>query len=410
MSETIPEANRHPIRVVRIIDRLNVGGPTYHVLLLTRDLPARGYDPILVKGQIAPGEAEMTAAIDQIGADFLDLPGFTKAISLRDIGVFWALYRLLRRVRPHIVHTHKTKAGALGRLAALLAGVPVIVHTFHGHAFDGYFSRLANYIVLVIERLLAHRTDAVVTVSTQVRRALLSYGIASPKRVHTIPLGLELEPFLAAERSDDGFREELGFAPNAPLVCILGRVVPIKGLTVFLRAAKRVLAEIPDARFVVVGDGESRVELEEFAHTLELGDRVNFTGFRDDVIRIFASVDLVAQSSFNEGSPVTLIEALSAGCYVVATGVGGVADVVDSDRLGLLAPSGDDKTLADVMVRSLRAKQTIGVEDRKRMGSRYGIRRLVNDLDNLYSTLLQMKGLQRCRDKNPIWQGAGINE
>jgi len=159
--------------------------------------------------------------------------------------------------------------------------------------------------------------------------------------------------------------------------------------------------KIPDVRFVLVGDGESRAELEALADKLGLGDRVIFTGFRDDISRIYASADLVALSSFNEGSPVALIEALSAGCYVVATRVGGVADVVDSERLGMLVASGDDRALADVMVQSLRSKQTVCMRDRKRIGARYGIGRLVNDLDNLYCMSLQTKGLQCCRDGNP---------
>lgn len=409
MSETIVQAVRRPIRLVRVVDRLNFGGPTYHVLLLTRDLPARGYDSTLIKGQIAPDEAEMTSVIDQIGVDFLNIPELTKAISLRDVRVFWKLFRLFRQIRPQIVHTHKSKAGVLGRLAAFLAGVPVVVHTFHGHAFDGYFSRLANLFVLIIERVLAHRTDAVITVSTQVRRSLLSYGIASPRRVHMVPLGFELDRFLTANRSDDGFRQELDIPSDVPLVCTVGRLVPIKGLQVLLKAARRVLLEIPDARFVLVGDGESRAELEALADKLELSDRVIFTGFRDDISRIYASADLVALSSFSEGSPVALIEALSAGCYVVATRVGGVADVVDSERLGLLVASGDDKALAEVMVHSLRSKQTVCVRDRKRIGMRYGIGRLVNDLDNLYCMLLEMKVLQRCRDRNPTRQREGIS-
>ena len=407
MSRAVSQASKDPIRLARVVDRLNVGGPTYHVLLLTRDLPARGYNPVLIKGQVAPFEAEMTSVINEISVDSLDIPGFTKSISLKDAKVLWTMYRLFRSLRPQIVHTHKTKAGVVGRVAAFLAGVPVVVHTFHGHAFDGYFSRLANFVVLVIERVLAHWTDAVVTVSSQVRQSLISYGIASPKRIYTVPLGFDLQSFLSSGPFDTQFREELGIVVDTPLICSVGRLVPIKGLHVLLKAMKRVLDEIPLARLVVVGDGESRPELEKLAVDLGINDQVIFTGFRDDIARIYASADLVVQSSLNEGSPVSLIEALASGCYVAATAVGGVPDVVDSERLGLLVESGDDCALGDAIICSLNEKRKVCASERARIGLRYGIARLVTDLDNLYRILLRKKGLL-CQEDVSLGNGKGL--
>ena len=161
-----------PLRLVRVIDRLNVGGPTHHVLLLTRDMAPRGYHTVLVKGQVASGEAEMAEVIDRVGVGFVEIKGLSKIVSLRDMGAFRALYRLIRQMRPHVVHTHKAKAGALGRIAAWLAGVPVVVHTFHGHTFHGYFSPFKSFLFVAIERVLAHWTNAIVTVSAQQRREL----------------------------------------------------------------------------------------------------------------------------------------------------------------------------------------------------------------------------------------------
>lgn len=399
MSET-----EMPLRLVRVIDRLNVGGPTHHVLLLTRDMAPRGYDTVLVKGQVASGEAEMAEVIERIGVDFVEIKGLSKRVSARDMGAFWALYRLICQVRPQVVHTHKTKAGALGRMAAWLAGVPVVVHTFHGHTFHGYFSPFKSFLFVLVERILAHNTQAIVTVSAQQRRELRRYGIASPTRLHAIPLGLDLVPFVNRARSDDGFRAELGFAPDVPLVGLVGRLTPIKGIDLFLKAAQKVIAQMPDVRFVVIGDGELRSELEHLSAALGLADYVRFTGFRSDMPRIYGALDLAALSSHNEGLPVTLIEALATGCYVVATRVGGVPDLVDTSRIGTVVPRGDVVALSHAINQALRTKQQVQPEDRQRIGQLYSVERLVDDLDRLYRTLLKTDK-RVCLRAGSAWEG-----
>ncbi len=375
-----------------MIDRLNVGGPTHHVTLLARGLGARGYETVLTKGQVAQGEVEMEDVVRQAGVQPQEIEGLGRAISpLQDVQAFWGLYRLMRRFRPQVVHTHKAKAGVLGRLAARLAGVPVVVHTFHGHVFRGYFSRWKSGLIVLVERLLAQCTDAVVAVSRPLRQDLLSFRIARPPRLKAIPLGLRLEPFLACRHTDGGFRAELGFEPCAPLVGMLPRLVPIKGVDVFLRAAQQVVQEMPEVRFVVVGDGELRGGLEALARRLGLEAQVCFTGFRRDTDRIYAALDLVALSSFNEGLPVSLIEALASGCYVVATRVGGVSDLVVSERVGLTVAPGDAGALAGAMLQALRGRRRVPLEERKRVGERYGIDRLMEDVDRLYRLLLEGK-------------------
>ena len=393
-----------PLRLVRVIDRLNVGGPTHHVLLLTRDMAPRGYHTVLVKGQVASGEAEMAEVIDRVGVGFVEIKGLSKIVSLRDMGAFRALYRLIRQMRPHVVHTHKAKAGALGRIAAWLAGVPVVVHTFHGHTFHGYFSPFKSFLFVAIERVLAHWTNAIVTVSAQQRRELRTYRIASPTRLHAIPLGLDLAPFVNRVRGDDGFRAELGFSSDVPLVGLVGRLTPIKGIDLFLKAAQKVIAQMPDVRFVVVGDGELRTELEQLSAALGLVEYVRFTGFRSDMPRIYGALDLVALSSHNEGLPVTLIEALATGCYAVATRVGGVPDLLDTSCIGMVAPPDNVLALSLAISQALRTKQQVQQKDRQRIGRLYSVERLVDDLDCLYRTLLETNK-RVCLRAGSAWEG-----
>lgn len=346
----------------------------------------------MVKGQVAPGEAEMDDVIRRSGIQPLEMRGFSRAIvPIRDIRVLVALYRLLRRVRPEIVHTHKSKAGVVGRIAAWLAGVPLTLHTFHGLVFKGYFSAWKTGLILLVERLLARRTDVLVAVSELQRDELLADRIAAPSRICTVPLGVDLEPFLNRQRGDAGFREELGFGASTRLVGIVARLVPIKGVDVFLSAAGQVADALPDVRFVVIGDGELRAELESAAGETRLGDRVRFTGFRDDMARIYGSLDLSVLSSHHEGLPVALLESVACGCYVVATRVGGVPDLLRSERIGLMVAPGDARALAAGIQRALRERRKISVEERHRIVESYGMKRLAEDFSHLYRKLSENK-------------------
>ncbi len=380
------------LRVVRVIDRLNVGGPSRHVVLLTKEMADRGYRTVLAKGSVSEGEAEMGDLIAKSGICPEEISGLGRAVSpLTDLRAFVSLYRLIRKVRPHLVHTHKSKAGVLGRLAAALAGVPVTVHTFHGHVFRGYFSAWKSALVRTVERLFGHWTDATVAVTGQQRSELLAYRIASRSRLHTVPLGLYLEPFLSGNGSGEGLRRELGLDTGCKIVGLVGRLVPVKGVEVFLEAARRVAAELEDVRFLVVGDGELRADLEALAKRLELSDVVLFTGFRRDMPRIYDALDLLVLSSFNEGLPVALIEGIAAGCYVVASRAGGTTDLVDSEQTGRTVAPGDAEALSSTIVDALKGNKRVPDGVRKQVGRRYGANRLVTDLDRLYRELLHRK-------------------
>jgi glycosyltransferase involved in cell wall biosynthesis len=283
------------------------------------------------------------------------------------------------------------KAGTVGRTAAMtLRPRPLTVHTFHGHVLEGYFSKPVERVFLEAERRLARRTDRLIAVSPEVRDDLLDLGIGRPDQIEVVPLGLDLDPFLALDAATPTgkLRAHLGLPPTTPLVGIVGRLVPIKDVATTIRAVQR----LDGVHLAVVGDGELRPVLEAEAASLGAADRVHFTGWWDDVAAVMAGLDVAALSSRNEGTPVALIEALAAGRPVVGTNVGGVRFVVEEDKSGYLVPPNDADALADRLKAlladpALRAR--MGDYGRARVRDRFGARRLVADMRALYADLRQ---------------------
>jgi glycosyltransferase involved in cell wall biosynthesis len=382
------------VRVLRIIARLNVGGPALHASLLTERLDPDRYDSLLVAGTQGPWEGNYLALYQRSRERLVHVPALGREISSRDATALVELLRLIRRERPLIVHTHTAKAGALGRLAAWLARVPVVVHTYHGHVFRGYFSPGKTRFFVALERWLARRTDRLLSVSPQVRRELLELGIGTPERSAVVPLGLDLDPFLDGGAAGQ-LRRELGIGPAAPVVAIVARLVAIKAHEVFLEAASIVSRQRPDVRFVVVGDGERRAELEALVERRALGGAVHFLGWRRDLPEIYRDVDVVALASRNEGSPVSLIEAMAAGRPVVATGVGGVPDLVEHGVNGYLVDPDQPAAMAEALLALLEdpgRREAFGGAGRKRVYPAFAADRLLRDIDTLYAALLEEKG------------------
>jgi glycosyltransferase involved in cell wall biosynthesis len=376
------------VKIVRIIARLNVGGPALHVILLSSRLRAAGHETILVKGTEAPSEGDLLHLARELDVRPVVVPQLGREIRWwDDVVAFWKLLVLIRRERPDVVHTHTAKAGMLGRVAAWLAGVPLVVHTFHGHVFHGYFSPLRTRVFVAIERWLARRTHRLVAVSARVRDEVLAHGVGRPERFHVVPVGLDLRRFAECDPQRGELRAELGLSPEAPLVGIVARLVPIKRHEVFLAAAAAVLRQRPACRFVVVGDGERRRALEEQARDLGIAEGVLFLGWRRDLERIYADLDLAVLTSANEGSPVSLIEAMAAGVAGVGPRVGGVPDVIDDGTTGVIVPPGDAAAVAGTIVRLLadvELRQKMGAAARERALRRYGADRLVADIAALY--------------------------
>jgi glycosyltransferase involved in cell wall biosynthesis len=320
--------------------------------------------------------------------------GLGRALNGRqDVGALFAVVNELRRFQPHIVHTHTAKAGALGRVAAKLCRSPAVVHTFHGHVFDGYFNPLVSRAFVGIERALARGTDAIVTISPRQREEIVEhYGIVPRFATYVVPLGFDLTRFSDIERFAGELRRELGIG-EAPLVSIVGRLVPIKDHPLLFEAIKRV-----DAHLCVVGGGEEETELRALATRLGISHRTHFLGFRLDLERILADTDVLALTSKNEGTPVAVIEALAAGCSVVCTAVGGVPDVLEGGRWGRLVPERSPEAFALALNDALREKpgrsRAAAEAGRAYVQDKYGIDRLVRDHVRIYDELLRGEAVE----------------
>ena len=383
------------MKVLRVIARVNMGGPALHVAYLTAGLRERGYDTTLVAGSLARGEDSMEFVADELGVEVERLPGLRRDISpIRDVIAVQRLAEVIRRERPDILHTHTAKAGAVGRMAALLAGdarPPIVVHTFHGHVLRGYFGPVRTFAFRLLERLLARTTTALVAVSPEVRDDLVALGVAPREKFTVVRLGIELEDRVAGVDGRDETRRVLGIATDRFTVGWIGRMTGVKRTGDVLLAFKQLQDRGVDATLCLVGDGPERDQVERRAHDLGIMRNTLFLGYQEDVAPFYAAFDAMILPSGNEGTPVSAIESLAAGRPVVATRVGGVPDVVRDGEDGFLVDRGAVDQLVDALARlaadpDLRAR--MGEAGRSRVLPRYAVQRLVDDVDRLYRSLL----------------------
>jgi glycosyltransferase involved in cell wall biosynthesis len=391
-----------PIKVLRVIARLNVGGPARHVVVLDRGLRVRGYDCLLVHGSVGHGEASLEhhAASQEVRARKVAELG-PRIRPFDDVRAFGTLLRIAFSEQPDIIHTHTAKAGALGRLAAFIFNVTrgrsrraLVVHTFHGHVLEGYFSPLTNRLIRAAERLLGTVTDRIVTISPAQRRDIVErFRIAQGRKVTTIPLGLDLRQLLRAQPSIDA-RRRLGLQPADFVVGYVGRLVPVKDLVTLLDAFAAVVPAVPRARLVLAGDGPVREQLVDRARGLGITDRVTFLGWTDQLVDLYAALDVCALTSLNEGTPVAAIEAMAAGIVVVATSVGGIPDLIAHERTGFLVPPRSPGELARTLIRLEREpdrRRDVAAAARLDVERRYSHDRLADDIDQLYRVALSAK-------------------
>jgi glycosyltransferase involved in cell wall biosynthesis len=385
-----------PIKVLRVIARLNIGGPALHVTYLTAGLADRGYDTTLVAGTIARGEESMAGVAEARGVRIESLEDLSREISpLRDARAILRLARLIRRERPTILHTHTAKAGAVGRIAALLAGdarPPIVVHTFHGHVLRGYFNPFTTLGFRTLERWLARVTTALVAVSPEVRDDLVKLGVAPASKFTVVRLGIELDERTGGdEEARRETRRLLGVSPDGFVVGWVGRMTAVKRTDDVIRALQKLVERGVDAQLLLVGDGPDREHLERYAHELGVVRRCLFLGYQDDVARYYNAIDALLLPSVNEGTPVSVIESLAAERPAVATRVGGVPDVIRNGVDGFLVDVGDADALAERLA-ELAAdpdrRERMGAAGRERVLQRYAVERLVDDVDRLYRSLL----------------------
>ena len=381
-----------PLKVVRVITRLNIGGPSLQAITLSADLPSDRFTTTLVCGRPGPREGDMGACAEAQGVSPVVIPTLQRELNpFADIRSLLGLIGVVRRARPDIIHTHLAKAGTLGRIAAFFCPGVKTVHTYHGHVFSGYFPPRRTRVYLRLERWLARHTDRIVVLSESQREELLERcKIGRASQYAVIPLGFDLEKFERPQALRGELRRELAIPEASPIVSTVGRLVPIKDHDLFLSAARRVLDERPDAVFLVVGDGPLRGELEENARGRGVGKNVVFLGWRSDLEQVYADSDLIALTSLNEGTPVSLIEAAAAGRAVVATDVGGVGDVVRHGVSGLLARTRDPHEVAALMLELLGDRpraEAMGEAGRELVRGRYSKQQLIRNIIRLYTEL-----------------------
>jgi glycosyltransferase involved in cell wall biosynthesis len=383
-----------PIRVALVIARLNVGGPASHVIELAAGLPRDQFEVRLIAGREGPGEAGMHYLAERMGIKPEILPQLSPRIGPADLPAFLRLRAIFRDWKPDIVHTHTAKAGAVGRTAARSAGVPAVVHTFHGHVLRGYFSPPVELFFRSLERMLARLTDRIVTLSPALKADLIEMGIAGPEKIDIVPLGMDLDPLVRCSARREELRSELGIPPGKALIGIVGRMVPIKNHRLFLEAARSMVDSGNPAHFALVGDGELRESLQLLAGEMGIADRVHFLGWKQDMEPVYAAFDLLALTSDNEGTPVTVIEAMAAGVPVVATAVGGVPDVIRDGETGWLVPPGDASALQRAMQAALRKDKSVEAviaRARREVLLRFGREQMISTMADLYRRLAARK-------------------
>jgi glycosyltransferase involved in cell wall biosynthesis len=390
-----------PIRVLRVIARLNMGGPAIHVANLAAGLQTRGYQTTLVAGSLARGEDSMAFLAERLGVSVVSVPAIQREVSaFHDVRSALTVASLIRSERPHILHTHTAKAGAIARAAAILAGdarPPVVVHTFHGHVLKGYFGPARTAVFRRVEQTLARTADVLVAVSPEVRDELVELGVAPRERFAVIRLGIPLEERLGDATADEDYRAAYGIPQGAFVVGWVGRMTGVKDTHAVLEIVAAARAQGVDAVLCMVGDGPDRERLEQIAHEIGIARSCYFVGYQTDVAGYYRLFDAFLLPSVNEGTPVSAIEALASGTPVVANRVGGVPDVVRDGVDGFLVEQGDVEG-AGAKLAALAAnsglRTAMGESGRARVLERYSVSRLADDVDRLYRALLDAKGVE----------------
>lgn len=390
-------------KVLRILNRFNVGGPTYNATYLTKHLSDE-YETKLLGGKKLDSEAAFEYLLEENNLDYTILNDMNRSLHLiKDFKAFIEIRKIIKNFKPDIVHTHASKSGALGRLAAISLNVPIIIHTFHGHVFHSYFGKLKTYIYILIERFLAKKSSAIIAISDIQKYELTKvFKICSDKKITVIPLGFDLEKFQKNYcKNRMNFREE--FELNDEIcIGIVGRLTAIKNHKFFLEAIKLTLSKIDSPiKIFIIGDGEEKGNLMNLSKKLNLSysthtkkyneAQIHFTSWRSDMEKIYAGLDIVALTSLNEGTPVTLIEAHAANKPIVSTDVGGVRDVVVEGKTGLLSSSKNLEEFASnltYLIENKDLREKMGKSAYSNVYKKYSYKRLIGDTKFLYERLI----------------------
>jgi len=386
------------IRVLHVITRLIVGGAQETAMLLCQHLDRSRYECDLVTGQETGPEGELHAETVRRGVSLKFEPDLVREVApLRDVAATWNLVRLMREGEYDVVHLHSSKAGILGRIAARIARVPVVVHTVHGWGFNEEQSPWVAGTFKMLERLCARCCDALVVVGSPYRDEGLTLGIGNPDQYHLIRSGIEIATYRDESLDRGTARERLGLARDAFVVGNVGRLSPPKCPELIVRAFQRLAEKRSDAALVLVGDGWQRAQVEAEVERLGLKAQVKLPGLRRDVPQILRAFDVFVMSSSREGLPRTLPQAMAAGLPVVATRVGGIPDAVVDGENGFLVEAGDVEALGDRLVRLAEdpaLREDMGARGLARV-EEFAVRTMVRRTESLYDELLQRRAVRR---------------
>jgi glycosyltransferase involved in cell wall biosynthesis len=394
-------------RVLRILNRLAVGGPVLNACYLTKYM-APDFETLFVVGERESHEKTAEHLTEQLGIQFVTIKGMGRSVNpASDYFAYRELRKLIKSFKPDIVHTHAAKPGALGRLAAASLNVPVILHTFHGHIFHSYFSSVKTKFFINTERYLAKKSDAIIAISEQQKKELaVDFKIAPSDKFRVVPLGFDLDRFqINQEEKRKKFRTEFNVQEDEIAIGIIGRLVPVKNHYLFLKAIKHVFDNSPKKiKAFIVGDGETRKDLEHVAREVGISFSTEnsaehihplvFTSWRSDVDVINAGLDIICLTSFNEGTPVSLIEAQAANKPIVSTRVGGIADIVIEGQTALLADIQNTELFCNHLLHLVEdddLRRRLGKNSHEHVMNRFSYQRLVTDMSRLYYELLERK-------------------
>ncbi len=379
------------LKIIRLQSRICIGGPAIHMEMLARFLPVDKYETILVGGMVEEHERDKSGDFREKNIQIIVLDRMKREVGIwSDLKSLIQFYRILRREHPEIVCTHTAKAGAIGRIAAFFARVPVIVHTFHGHVFHNYFGKIKTRIFILIERALALISDQVITISPEQYRDITeTYRIAPPAKVSMIRLGLDLEPLRNLQHSD-ALRRSLNLPDGSILMGFIGRLVPIKNLGMALRVLERLLQESQVYHLCIAGDGPEKEQWQRYSEENGLAGHVHFLGWVEHITEILSGIDILILTSRNEGTPIAVIEAMASRVPVVATAVGGVPDLIQHEHTGFTVPSEDVEAMVRYITRV--AKESDSLDNLKAAAAeeiyaKYEYHHLVREIDQLYSRL-----------------------
>jgi glycosyltransferase involved in cell wall biosynthesis len=380
------------IRICQIITRMDWGGSPDILRLLCKYLDPDLYDITLIIGDTRFATVKTRDFLRNFKGNVLVVPELIRNVNpFKDIPAFFKLLSILRKGRFQIAHTHTAKAGALGRLAALYANIPVIVHTPHGHNFYGYFNPLASKMIIFIERYLARFTDAIIALTELEKSDFVRYKVAPESKMRVIYQGLELEEYAKSASDRDSFKKLLRIQPDDLVAGVVSRIEPVKGVIYFVQAAKLVLERLPKAKFIIAGEGSQRAGLEQKVIQLGLKDSVIFAGWREDVPEILSILDVLVQPSLNEAVGISLLEAQAAGLAVVATSVGGIPEVVKDGTTGILVPPGDISKISQAIIALLSdsaKRQSYGREGRRWVSGKFSVEIMAKNTSSLYEELV----------------------